>query len=251
MTKRKLIENGLKYKFKNETTEDEHILTLSGFVGEPDIFDMIMGVDTINPQSVAEALDDVDRPIRVRLNSGGGDVFAGIEIYNYLKNHPSNITIEVTALAASAASIIMMAGDKVIMDTGSSMMIHQASTLAWGDKTEIRKALNALDTIDGSLVDIYNERSGIDKTELDELLTGETWFTADEAVDKGFADEKSSKQAEVEEPEEGEPVTASVNVNITDMEEFKEMMSTMQNEIKSIKNNIEPQKQEPKKRLYF
>lgn len=232
MTKKQLIQNGLQYQFKNEVEDGEHILTLSGFVGEPDLFDMLMGVDTINPQDVAKSLDDVDGDIRIRLNSGGGDVFAGIEIYNYLKNHPSNVTVEITALAASAASIIAMAGDKVIMDTGSSMMIHQASTVAWGDKSELQKAMSALETIDGSLVDIYAERTGMDAAELETLLTGETWFTADEAVEKGFADEKSSKQAEtdetVETPEEdGEKVVAlenkiaSLEQKITAMNESK------------------------------
>lgn len=243
MKKEQLIKNGLKYQFKNEAENDEHVLTLSGFVGDPDIFDMLMGVETINPQDVASALDDVDNDIRIRINSGGGDVFAGIEIYNYLKNHPSNITVEVTALAASAASVIAMAGDKIVMDTGSSMMIHQASTIAWGDKSEIKKAMNALKSIDGSLVDIYAERTGIDTAELDELLTGETWFTADEAVEKGFADEKTSKQAEtVEIPKEPEEeYAASLKIEMSD--EIKEMFDSMKSEIKSLKESKEPQPQ--------
>lgn len=223
MTKKQLIQNGLQYQFKNEVEDGEHILTLSGFVGEPDLFDMLMGVDTINPQDVAKSLDTVDGDIRIRLNSGGGDVFSGIEIYNYLKNHPSNVTVEITALAASAASIIAMAGDKVIMDTGSSLMIHQASTVAWGDKSELQKAMNALETIDGSLVDIYAERTGIDASELETMLTGETWFTADEAVEKGFADEKSNKQAEtaetVETPEEDDEKVVALENKIASLEQ--------------------------------
>lgn len=254
MTKKQMIKNGLKYQFKNEVQNDKHILTLSGVVAKPDWLDRMLDLETINGQDIATALDDVDKDIHVKINSGGGDAFEGIEIYNYLKNHSSHVTVEVTALAASAASIIAMAGDEVVMDTGSSLMIHQASTMAWGDKVELGKAINALETIDGSLVDIYMERTGLAKEELDELLTNETWFTADEAVEKGFADKKSSKQAETtespEEPEEGQ-VTASVNVKITDMEEFKSMMNDMQKEISAIKNENKPQNQEPKRRLYF
>lgn len=251
MTKKQMIKNGLKYQFKNESRDDKHILTLSGVVAKPDWIDRMLDIETINAQDIADALDDVNKDILIKLNSGGGDAFEGIEIYNYLKNHESHVTIEVTALAASAASIIAMSGDEIVMDTGSSMMIHQASTLAWGDKGELSKAINALETIDGSLVDIYAEQTGLDKTELDELLVNETWFTADEAVEKGFAHRKSTRQAVSPEAEEKEPFTASVNVSITDMEEFKNMMSAVQNEIKEIKNNTKPQNQEPKKRLYF
>lgn len=194
MDKRELIKNGMKYQFKNEATEDTHILTLSGAVGAPDILDLIMDNETINAKDIKGVLDDVDTDIHIKINSGGGDVFEGIEIYNYLKNHDSHITVEVTALAASAASIIAMAGDKVVMDTGASMMIHEASTIAFGNKAEITKALNALETIDGSLSDIYSERTGISTAELDDLLTSETWLTADEAVSQGFADKKLAKQ---------------------------------------------------------
>lgn len=220
MEKKQLIKNSLKYQFKNEVEEEKHILTLSGFVGEPDLFDMIMGVETISPQDVRNVLDDVDKDIHVKINSGGGDVFAGIEIYNYLKGHSSNVTIEVTALAGSAASIIAMAGDKIVMDTGSSMMIHEAATIAIGTKSEIQKTMNALETIDGSLIDIYAERTGLSADELSKLIVAETWLTADEAVEKGFADEKSTKQAEtVETPEKDNEKVVALESKIASLEE--------------------------------
>ncbi|GAB3061905.1 head maturation protease, ClpP-related [Salinicoccus sesuvii] len=253
MKKEQLIKNGMKYKFQNEVQDGQHILTLSGVVAKPSLWDMIMETETINAQDVASALDDVETDILVRINSGGGDVFEGIEIYNYLKNHQSKVTVEVTALAASAASIIAMAGDEVIMDTGSSLMIHQASTFAWGDKVELKKAINALETIDGSLVDIYNERTGIEKSELDGLLTGETWFTADEAVNKGFADRKSSRRAPemVETPEEDEGVTATAKHEMSD--ELKEMFDAMNEKIATLtENKIEdPKQKEPQAKTGF
>ncbi|WP_271401446.1 head maturation protease, ClpP-related [Salinicoccus roseus] len=253
MKREQLIKNGMKYEFKNEVQSDTHILTLSGVVAKPDLWDMIMENETINAQDIASALDDVETDILVRINSGGGDVFEGIEIYNYLKNHPSKVTVEVTAVAASAASIITMAGDEVIMDTGSSLMIHEASTFAWGNKGELKKAINALETIDGSLADIYNERTGIDKAELDELLTGETWFTADEAVEKGFADRKSSRRAPemVETPEEEENFEAAIGSGQFD--ELKEMFNTLKADIDAMKEqpNENPKPKEPQAKSGF
>ena len=93
--------------------------------------------DTIG-KSVKDSLDNVKEDIVIRLNSGGGDVFEGIEIYNYLKSLSNHITIEVTALA-SLASLVAMAGDKIIIRTGANMMVHEASTMAFGNKSDIQK----------------------------------------------------------------------------------------------------------------
>lgn len=177
--------------FKNEEKGQSHVLTLSGVVSEPGLFDD----QTINAKDIRHALDSVNKNIIIRLNSGGGDVFEGVEIYNYLKTLNKHVTIEVTALAASAASIIAMAADKITIRTGATMMIHEAMTFAIGNKNDIQKTLNALETIDTSLVDIYAERTEMDRDELSEMMTNETWFSASEAVKNGFADEKSSKKA--------------------------------------------------------
>lgn len=158
--------------------------------------------DTISAKAVKDSLDNVKEDIVIRLNSGGGDVFEGIEIYNYLKSLPNHITIEVTALAASAASLVAMAGDKIIIRTGANMMVHEASTMAFGNKSDIQKTLNALTAIDTSIVDIYHDRTGLDRDEIVNLITNETWLTADEAINKGFADEKSSRKS-VEKQKEG------------------------------------------------
>lgn len=250
MTREKLMKNGLKYQFKNEVKNNKFILTLSGVVAKPDWIDRMLEIETINATDIANALDDVEMDVHVKINSGGGDAFEGIEIYNYLKNHSSHVTVEVTALAASAASIITMAGDEVIMDTGSSMMIHQAATIAWGDKVELQKSINALETVDGSLVDIYKERTGLSKEELDGLLVKETWMTADEAVGKGFADRKSSKQAET--PDDLEEDDLDQEENGLDASTVKQILADfkeeMKNEFKQPGNqepNIHPQEPEP------
>ncbi|MDS3898394.1 head maturation protease, ClpP-related [Staphylococcus hominis] len=183
--------------FRNETKNNKHILTLSGTIANLSFLD-----DTISAKAVKDSLDNVKEDIVIRLNSGGGDVFEGIEIYNYLKSLSNHITIEVTALAASAASLVAMAGDKIIIRTGANMMVHEASTMAFGNKSDIQKTLNALTAIDTSIVDIYHDRTGLDRDEIVNLITNETWLTADEAINKGFADEKSSRKS-VEKQKEG------------------------------------------------
>lgn len=183
--------------FRNETKNNKHILTLSGTIANLSFLD-----GTISAKAVKDSLDNVKEDIVIRLNSGGGDVFEGIEIYNYLKSLSNHITIEVTALAASAASLVAMAGDKIIIRTGANMMVHEASTMAFGNKSDIQKTLNALTAIDTSIVDIYHDRTGLDRDEIDNLIANETWLTADEAIEKGFADEKSSRKS-VEKQKEG------------------------------------------------
>ena len=143
--------------FRNETKNNKHILTLSGTIANLSFLD-----DTISAKAVKDSLDNVKEDIVIRLNSGGGDVFEGIEIYNYLKSLSNHITIEVTALAASAASLVAMAGDKIIIRTGANMMVHEASTMAFGNKSDIQKTLNALTAIDTSIVDIYHDRTGLE-----------------------------------------------------------------------------------------
>lgn len=209
--------------FRNETKNDKHILTLSGTIADFAFFE-----DTISAKAVKNALDDVDKDIVIRLNSGGGDVFEGIEIYNYLKSLSNHVTIEVTSLAASAASLVAMAGDNIIIRTGANMMIHEASTMAFGNKSDIQKTLNALTAIDTSIVDIYQDRTGLDKDEIVNLIANETWLTADEAIKKGFADEKSSRKS-VEKQEEGvENMDNSKFVAM--LKQQRQMISNMINE---------------------
>ena len=209
--------------FRNETKNDKHILTLSGTIASFSFFD-----DGITAKAVKNSLDNVDKDIVIRLNSGGGDVFEGIEIYNYLKSLSNHITIEVTALAASAASLVAMAADKIISRTGANMMVHEASTMAFGNKSDIQKTLNALNAIDTSIVDIYQERTGLERDEIINLITNETWFTADEAIKKGFADEKSSRKSVDEKKEGVENVDQSKYVAM--LKQQRQMITNMINE---------------------
>ncbi|UXU54256.1 Clp protease ClpP [Staphylococcus agnetis] len=235
-TKQELMKGTSKYAFKNEVKDDKVVLTLSGPVAQTSIF----ADETINSRDIAESLDDVDKDVLIRLNSPGGDAFQGIEIYNYLKNHSSHITIEVTALAASAASIIAMAADELVMSKGASLMIHEAATIAIGNKADVKKTLNALETVDASIIEVYKDKTGLDENEIEQLMSAETWFTAKDAVDKGFADKLKDT---VETPKETQE----------DVENNSEMMA-IKNEIEGLKiqlSNFENSNNKPKKKLYL
>ncbi|WP_270790254.1 head maturation protease, ClpP-related [Enterococcus diestrammenae] len=175
-----------------ETGTKETILTLSGTIRKRYWSDD----DCIDAKLVREQLDNVKNDVTIRLNSTGGDVFQGVEIYNYLKNHPSKITVEVTGTAASAATFICAGADQVIMDTGTTFMIHRGATYVWGNKNDIEAALNMMETIDDSIISIYAENTGQSSEQIETWMDAETWFTADEAVKYGFATKVKSKQVE-------------------------------------------------------
>lgn len=131
--------------------------------------------------------------VTVHINSPGGDVMAGAEIYSALREHSLNgegtVTVIVTALAASAASIIAMAGDRILMHPVAYMMIHNPWTFAIGDAKELRKTAKVLDVLSEGLISAYQARTGKDREELKKLLENETWMSAGTCVEEGFADE--------------------------------------------------------------
>lgn len=122
---------------------------------------------------------------------------AGSEIYTALKEYQGNVTAKITGQACSAASWIALAADHVEMSPTAQMMIHRASTISMGNSDDLSSALNALDSLDKSFVDLYSQRTGLDKQEVYRLMCNTTWMNAKQAVDKGFADEimfQDSKQ---------------------------------------------------------
>jgi ATP-dependent Clp protease, protease subunit len=184
--------------FKAEAvSNDTHKLTIYGDIGES------WWGDYVTASEVESMLKGISaNQIDVHINSYGGDVFDGIAIYNQLKNHKATITTYIDGVAASAASIIAMAGDEVIMNVGSMMMIHEGATMAWGNKGDIRKTLNALEGIDKSIADIYMTKFTGERTDIDTLITNETWFTSSEAVDAGLADKVNEAKPIEDDPEE-------------------------------------------------
>ncbi len=133
------------------------------------------------------------KKIKAQINSLGGDAFEGIAIHNLLRAHGAEITVEIVGVAASAASIIAMAGHKVVMGPGSMLMVHDPWTMAAGGADDLRATADVLDSLRDGLVTIYQNKTGKKPAELRALLKAETWMTAEEAKAAGFADEVSGK----------------------------------------------------------
>src|SRR5690606_8672083 len=129
-----------------------------------------------------------DKDVTVKINSPGGDMFEGIAIYNLLRAHKAKVTVEVLGWAASAASIIAMAGDEIRMGLGTFMMVHNAWGVVIGNRHDMRDAADLFDGFDGAIVDIYEARSGMKRADIEKLMDAETFMGPSEAVKNGFAD---------------------------------------------------------------
>lgn len=148
------------------------------------------GIPTISPSAVAKELEGAgDEELDIHINSGGGSVFAGSEIYTMLKDHPANITVKITGLAASAASFIAMAGNKVMISPTAQIMIHNASTGAWGDKGVMEMGRDMLSSTDEAISNAYAIKTGMNREDLLSMMNKETWLNAQEAQRLGFVDE--------------------------------------------------------------
>lgn len=186
----------IKHSFKAEVSADGmNEITIYGDIGDGFFWESTSASDVKN------ALKDMTGDVTIHLNSPGGDAFDGIAIYNTLKNHEGKVTVRVDGWAASAASIIAMAADELIMNTGTMMMVHEASTIAFGSKKEMKSTLNALEGLDQSLADIYMTRFKGERPEIETCIENETWFTANEAVDVGLADAVVEQEGTDNDPE--------------------------------------------------
>ena len=174
------------WKWSNSVSSNNQELILDG----PIASDTWWG-DEVTPDLFREELKQHAGDLTVVINSPGGDVFAGLAIYNALVNHNGNVTVRVDGLAASIASVIAMAGDKIIMSPGSMIMIHRPSVYAAGTVDDMEKAKDVLLKIEEGITPIYARRTGLSDEKITELLEAETWMLADKAVELGFADEVS------------------------------------------------------------
>lgn len=154
-------------------------------------FYSFFGIPSASPSAVAQILNDVDDDDDVEVNvaSNGGDVFSASEIYTMLRQSKANVTVNIQGLAASAASVIAMAGNKVNISPTAQLMIHQASSYGGGNKDDLAREINVLDGIDKSIASAYESKTGMPQGDLLNMMAQETWIGAQEAVDKGFADE--------------------------------------------------------------
>jgi ATP-dependent Clp protease protease subunit len=176
---------------------------LNGTIAEESWFD-----DDVTPQLFKDELNAGSGDITVWINSPGGDCVAAAQIYNMLANYKGNVTVKIDGIAASAASVIAMAGDTVLMSPVSMMMIHNPATVAFGDHTEMAKAIEMLEGVKDSIINAYALKTGMSRVKLSRLMDAETWMDATKAVELGFADDIITKsefpKKEEDEPDDGE-----------------------------------------------
>lgn len=172
-------------KFKNALGEEqiERVLTLRGTIAEESWFG-----DEATPDVFREELNSGKGDITVWINSPGGDCFAAAQIYNMLQNYKGKVTVKIDGLAASAASVIAMSGDEVLMSPVSMMMIHNPATNVYGDHFEMKKTIDMLEEVKASIINAYRLKSGISRKKLSELMDSETWMDATKAKELGFID---------------------------------------------------------------
>lgn len=162
----------------------ERTLFLNGTIAEESWFD-----DDVTPQLFRDELNAGSGDITVWINSPGGDCVAAAQIYNMPMNYKGNVTIKIDGIAASAASVIAMAGTKVIMSPVSMVMIHNPATAAFGDSADMQKAIAMLDEVKESIINAYEIKTGLSRAKLSHLMDAETWMDANSAIEMGFADE--------------------------------------------------------------
>ena len=168
----------------DEGQPEERVLELYGTIAEESWFD-----DDVTPRMFKEELVSGSGDITVWINSPGGDCVAASQIYSMLMDYKGNVTIKIDGIAASAASVIAMAGTKVLMAPTALMMIHNPMTGAFGDCEEMQKALEMLNEVKESIINAYEIRTNLSRAKLSHLMSSETWMNAKKAIELGFADE--------------------------------------------------------------
>lgn len=168
---------------KNEGDSQERTLFLNG-----EISDETWYGDEVTPQLFKDELNAGKGNITVWINSPGGDVFAAAQIYNMLRDYKGAVTVKIDGLAASAASVIAMAGDEVLVSPVAMMMIHNPATIAMGNAKEMERAIGMLNEVKESILNAYETKTGLNRVKLSHMMDEETWFNAKKAVELGFAD---------------------------------------------------------------
>ena len=188
------------WKWKNqaqtETMPEARTLFLNGTIAEESWFD-----DDVTPQLFKDELMAGSGDITVWINSPGGDCVAAAQIYNMLMDYKGNVTVKIDGIAASAASVIAMAGTKVLVSPVSMLMIHNPMTIAYGNSGEMQKAIEMLGSVKDSILNAYEIKTGMSRTKLSHLMDAETWMDANKAIELGFADEIMQRVGSAEDME--------------------------------------------------
>ncbi|MEE0505344.1 MAG: Clp protease ClpP [Ruminococcus callidus] len=190
---------------QNEDTSETELL-FNGPISE----DTWWG-DEVTPALFRDELAKVSGNLTVWLNSPGGDVFAASQIYSMLKSHKGKVTVKIDGIAASAASVVAMAGDETLIAPTALMMIHDPSTCAMGNKADMEKAIILLDEVKESIINAYETKSHLSRNKIAKLMSDETWLNAKKAHEMGFVDgilfaeKKKSVPEKGTEPDKKEP----------------------------------------------
>ncbi|MBR4754406.1 MAG: Clp protease ClpP [Lachnospiraceae bacterium] len=174
------------WTWKNQAADvsgAERELEICGTIAEESWFD-----DDVTPAMFKDELFKGKGPITVWINSPGGDCIAASQIYTMLMDYKGDVTVKIDGIAASAASVIAMAGTKVLMAPTALMMIHNPATVAMGDHEDMKKAIEMLDEVKESIINAYEIKTSLSREELSKLMDSETWMNAKRAVELGFAD---------------------------------------------------------------
>ena len=172
------------WKWKDALPEGgERTLLLNGPIDEESWFG-----DEVTPALFRDDLNAGAGDITVWINSPGGDCNAAAQIYNMLRDYKGHVTVKIDGIAASAASVVAMAGDTVLMSPVSMMMIHNPSTIAIGNTGDMQKAIDMLDAVKESIINAYRLKSGLSRNRISQMMDDESWFDANKAVELRFAD---------------------------------------------------------------
>ena len=189
-------------RFWNFTTDGdtgERTLYLCGVIAEESWYG-----DEVTPAAFKAELLAAEGDITVWVNSPGGDMLAASQIYNMLMAYKGNVTVKIDSIAASAASVIAMAGKKVLISPTGLILIHDPASVAIGNTDEMRKAIQMLDEVKESIINAYEMRTGLSRARLSHLMSSETWLNANMAIELGFADDLLFKANKEQQPIDGQ-----------------------------------------------
>jgi ATP-dependent Clp protease protease subunit len=171
------------WKNQGEDESEARILELSGTIAEESWFD-----DEVTPEQFHDELFAGSGEVTVWLNSPGGDCIAASRIHAMLMDYAGHVTVKIDGIAASAASVIAMAGTRVLMAPTALMMIHNPMTIAYGNHQDMQKAIGMLDEVKESIINAYELKTGLGRARISHLMDSETWMNANKAIELGFAD---------------------------------------------------------------
>ena len=190
--------------------EQERVLELYGTIAETSWFD-----DDVTPKMFHDELFAGTGPVTIWLNSPGGDCIAASQIYSMLMDYKDDVTVKIDGIAASAASVIAMAGTRVMMSPVSMLMIHNPMTMAFGNTAEMQKAIDMLGEVKESIINAYELKTSLSRAKLSRLMDAETWMNANKAIELGFADAILERSAEPENVSETADATAFSKAAVT------------------------------------